>query len=76
MASETRKLKRAADRQTSEDNKAPEAQSQAPVKVDSPLGADQLKGMAGRLLIPVLGAWLLGGLVAAFTQSRRPRWCV
>ena len=36
--------------------------------MESP-GPDQLKGMLGRLAIPVLGAWLLGGTVAAFTQA-------
>lgn len=73
MASETRKLKRAAERQGGE-SKAPEVGvSQPPVKVESPLGADQLKGMAGRLLIPVLGAWLVGGLVAGFSQTTTVR---
>jgi hypothetical protein len=45
--------------------------SQPPVKaaIENPLGADQLKGMATRLLIPVLGAWVLGGLVAGFSQT-------
>ncbi len=73
MASETRKLKRAAERQGGESKGSERGASQPPVKVDSPLGADQLKGMAGRLLIPVLGAWLVGGLVAAFTQTTTVR---
>jgi len=33
------------------------------------MGADQLKTMVTRLLIPVLGIWLLCGTIAAFTQS-------
>ena len=41
--------------------------------IDNPLGADQLKGMFTRLLIPVLGAWLVGGLVAAFSQTTTVR---
>ncbi len=74
MASETRKLKRAADRQT-EGAKASPLGSQPPVKaaIDSPLGSEQLKGMYSRLLIPVLGAWLVGGLVAAFAQTTTVR---
>lgn len=74
MASENRKLKRAAERQ-GEGAKVAPLGSQPPAKatVDSPLGADQLKSMFGRLLIPVLGAWLLGGLIAAFAQSTTVR---
>ncbi|HEX3854819.1 MAG TPA: hypothetical protein VHW01_27850 [Polyangiaceae bacterium] len=33
------------------------------------MGADQLKTMVTRLLIPVLGIWVLCGTIAAFTQS-------
>ncbi len=73
MASETRKLKRAAERQTGGESKPSELVAQSPAKVDNPLGADQLKGMAGRLLIPVLGAWLIGGLVAGFSQTTTVR---
>lgn len=74
MASETRKLKRAADRQT-EGAKAAPLGSQPPVKaaIDSPLGSEQLKGMIGRLAIPVVGVWLVGGLVAAFSQTSTVR---
>ena len=74
VASETRKLKRAADRQT-EGSKAAPLGSQPPVKaaLESPLGSQQLKGMVGRLLIPVAGAWLVGGLVAAFSQTTTVR---
>ena len=74
MASETRKLKRAADRQT-EGAKAAPLGAQPPVKaaIDTPLGSEQLKGMFSRLLIPVVGAWLVGGLVAAFSQTTTVR---
>ncbi len=70
MASETRKLKRAAERQSGE-SKGSDGSLQPPVKsaIDNPLGADQMKGMLSRLLIPVAGAWFIGGLVAAFTQT-------
>ena len=73
MASETRKLKRAADRQT--EGKASPVASQPPVKsaIDSPLGSEQLKGMIGRLAIPVVAVWLIGGLVAGFAQTTTVR---
>ncbi|MEO6602795.1 MAG: hypothetical protein ABIQ16_23125, partial [Polyangiaceae bacterium] len=73
MASETRKLKRAQDRQTGGEGKDPELGAEAPAKVDNPLGANQLKGMATRLLIPVVGAWALGVMVAVFSQSTTVR---
>jgi hypothetical protein len=74
VASETRKLKRAADRQT-EGGKAAPLGSQPKVKaaIDSPLGSQQMKGMVSRLLIPVVGAWLVGGLVAGFSQTTTVR---
>ncbi|HYQ01720.1 MAG TPA: hypothetical protein VER96_23765 [Polyangiaceae bacterium] len=74
MASETRKLKRAADRQA--DGAKPESLgSRPPVKaaIDSPLGSEQLKGMIGRLAIPVAAVWLIGGLVAGFAQTTTVR---
>ena len=74
MASETRKLKRAADRQT-EGTKASSLGSRPPVKaaIDSPLGSEQLKGMFSRLAIPVVAVWLIGGLVAGFAQTSTVR---
>lgn len=74
MASETRKLKRAADRQT-EGSKTPSVGSQPPIKpaVGSPIGSEQLKGMIGRLAIPVVAVWLIGGLVAGFSQTTTVR---
>jgi hypothetical protein len=69
---ETRKLKRAVERQ-SEGMKAP---SQAPIKpasVDNPMAGGQLKTMLTRLLIPVLGVWLLCGVIAAFVPSTTTR---
>ena len=74
MASETRKLKRAADRQA-EGAKPATLGSRPPVKaaIDSPLGSEQMKGMIGRLAIPVVAVWLIGGLVAGFAQTTTVR---
>jgi hypothetical protein len=65
---ETRKHKRAAERQA--ESKAPKQASglKAP-QVESPVADGQLKGMFTRLAIPVVGAWVLCGAIAAFTQS-------
>lgn len=45
--------------------------SEAPVKaaIDNPLGADQMRSMLTRLIIPVVGVWILGGCIAAFTET-------
>jgi hypothetical protein len=68
VARETRKHKRAAERQAeSKTQKQPAALK--PPQLDNPAGPDQMKGMLTRLLIPVLGAWVVCGSVAAFTQS-------
>lgn len=37
------------------------------------MGAGQLKSMIGRLGLPVLGIWALGGTIAAFSQSTTVR---
>lgn len=41
--------------------------------IDSPLAAEQLKGMIGRIAIPVVAVWLVGGLVAGFAQTTTVR---
>jgi hypothetical protein len=72
---ETRKHKRALERQ-SEGAKAAQLGSQPPVKaseIENPMGAGQLKTMISRLLIPVVGVWVLGGTIAAFTQQTAVR---
>jgi hypothetical protein len=65
---ESRKLKRAVERQ-SEGTKASVAPDARAAAIENPMGADQLKTMVTRLLIPVLGIWVLCGTIAAFTQS-------
>ncbi len=42
-------------------------------QLDSPMGPGQLKSMIGRLGLPVLGIWVLGGTIAAFSQSTTVR---
>jgi hypothetical protein len=65
---ETRKHKRALERQ-SEGAKASVAPAAKAAAIENPMGADQLKTMVTRLLIPVVGIWVVCGAVAAFTQS-------
>jgi len=68
VARETRKLKRSAERQAD----AKEPKESAAVKANpTPLevAPDQLKGMLGRLAIPVVGAWVICGTVAGFSQT-------
>ena len=65
---ETRKHKRAAERQA-ESKAQKEPASLKPAKIESPVEPGQLKGMFARLAIPVAGAWVLGGSIAAFTQT-------
>ncbi len=65
---ETRKHKRAVERQ-SDGAKGALAPGPKAAAIENPMGADQLKTMVTRLLIPVLGIWVLCGTIAAFTQS-------
>ncbi len=65
---ETRKHKRALERQ-SEGAKASLSPVDKAAAVENPMGADQLKTMVTRLLIPVVAIWAVCGAVAAFSQS-------
>jgi hypothetical protein len=65
---ETRKHKRAAGRKDESKAQKPSAALKA-AQMESPVGADQLKGMLTRLAIPVVGAWVLCGTIAAFSQT-------
>ena len=65
---ESRKHKRAVERQ-SDGAKASLSPAAKAAAIENPMGADQLKTMVTRLLIPVLGIWVLCGTIAAFTQS-------
>jgi len=67
VARETRKLKRTAERQA--DAKEPKASALKSSSTPLEVAPDQLKGMLGRLAIPVVGAWVLCGTVAGFSQT-------
>ncbi len=74
MAKEARKLKRAATRQDGGDGKSKRKQLTQPMvqkraEIPDPLGRDALKKLLLRLAIPLVGAWLLGGLIAGVSQS-------
>ncbi len=73
MAKEARKLKRSAQSRES-GGKAKKKQLAAPLvvkpkDVPDPLGRDALKKLLTRLAIPLVGAWLLGGLIAGVSQG-------
>ncbi len=73
MAKEARKLQRATSRQSADGKskkkalKAPIAQK--PAETPDPLGKEQLKSMGLRIGLPVLGLWVVGGLIAGFFQQ-------
>ena len=78
MAKETRKLKRAQERGA--EREAPSKKSGAPqapaVNADLPgeLARGNLRGMLTRLAIPVVGAWVVFGSIAAVVQSSTTRY--
>jgi hypothetical protein len=75
VAGESRKLKRAAERQAGDAAAKAGAGPSDPqlsggaAGPENPMAAAQLKSMIGRLGLPVLGIWALGGTIAAFSQS-------
>ncbi len=71
MAKETRKLKRAQGRGADGSKPAkPDLTKPGVAKPDvSQMAASNLQSLYGRLAIPVLGAWLLFGLIAAVVDS-------
>ncbi|MEP7053122.1 MAG: hypothetical protein ABJB12_22340, partial [Pseudomonadota bacterium] len=78
VAGESRKLKRAAERQAGEATSKAGAGSSEPLQAnaagpENPMAAGQLKSMIGRLGLPLLGIWALGGTIAAFSQSTTVR---
>jgi hypothetical protein len=73
VAKEARKLKRATERQDGDGKSKKKLLKQPVVKrpdiAPEMLGKDALKKLVLRLSIPVLGAWLVGGLIASVVQS-------
>jgi hypothetical protein len=65
---ETRKHKRAAERQAESKTQKESPSGLKAAQMDTP-APDQLKGMLARLAIPVVGAWVVGGTVAGFAQT-------
>jgi uncharacterized membrane protein YeaQ/YmgE (transglycosylase-associated protein family) len=59
-ASESRKQKRALDGR---------AKPALKPELPAPMGAEQLRGMVLRLLIPVVGAWIVFGVLSSFMSS-------
>jgi hypothetical protein len=56
-------------------NKGGSALQTAPVaSVPDPLSGQHLRGLLTRLGLPLLGAWVLGALVAGFTSSHTVQW--
>lgn len=78
MAKETRKLKRAQERGVERDTPIKKSgPPQAPaVNADlaGELARGNLRGMLTRLAIPVVGAWVLFGCIAAIVQSTTTRY--
>lgn len=74
MAKEARKLKRSVQNRES-GGKAKKKQLAAPLVVKpkdapDPLGRDAIKKLLLRLSIPLVGVWLLGGLIAGVSTGR------
>jgi hypothetical protein len=69
MAKETRKLKRSQARAGGSEGPPSDDAPQARPKISIPDTRDQMKQLLGRLAIPVVGAWVLFGLIAAIVYS-------
>jgi hypothetical protein len=72
VAKETRKLKRSQARTGSSDAPASTESVRPRPKIEVPDTGAQMRQLLGRLAIPVVAAWVLFGLVAAFVYS--PTW--
>ncbi|HVZ33651.1 MAG TPA: hypothetical protein VG963_14565, partial [Polyangiaceae bacterium] len=67
MAKESRKITRASE--PAAGSVKPSRNAAAAVQVEDPLSPERLKSMALRLGLPLLGAWLLGALVAGIAHT-------
>jgi hypothetical protein len=71
VAKETRKLKRAQQAAAGAKPKKQDLTKVAPPRADlSQIGPGSLKPMLGRLAIPVVGAWVVFGLIATVVTSK------
>lgn len=71
MAKESRKIRRSSEAQpgSGKAGRGPSAPAPAPQLVD-PLSPERLKGLALRLGLPLLAAWIIGVLVASVALSK------
>ncbi len=77
MAKETRKLKRAQQAAAGGKSKKQDLTKSAPPRPDlAQLGPGSLKPLLGRLAIPVLGAWVLFGLIATVVSSKTAQYAL
>jgi hypothetical protein len=75
VAKETRKLKRAQQAAAGGKPKKQDLTKSAPPRPDlAQLGPGSLKPLLGRLAIPVLGAWVLFGLIATVVSSKTAQY--
>lgn len=70
MAKETRKLKRSQARSAGSESPPTGDAGKLRPKITVPDTGDQMKQLLGRLAIPVVAAWVVFGLIAAFVYSR------
>jgi hypothetical protein len=72
LAKDSRKLKRGAVRSDGKAKKKALAQPlvQKPAQVPDVLGRDQLKSLALRIGLPLLGVWVIGALIAALNLGQ------
>jgi hypothetical protein len=78
VAKETRKLKRAQERGAERETPSKKGDSLKAPAVNADLAGElargNLRGMLTRLAIPVVGAWVLFGSIAAIVQSTTTRY--
>jgi hypothetical protein len=72
LAKETRKLKRSQARSSGSESPPSDDGARVRPKISLPDTRDQMRQLLGRLAIPVVAAWVLFGLIAAFVYS--PTW--
>jgi len=74
VAKESGKARRGAESSAPGKTKSIPSPADALANVPDPLSGPHLKSLLTRLGLPLLGAWVLGALIAGFTQSATVRW--